>query len=136
MSKRVYLAAAWMRKNEMRETAFALRNWGFEVTSTWHDSHQENAIVSDEAMQKEAIRDYYEIQNSDILIRFADDLTNVNDLHTARKLLTAGRMVEMGIALTAGVGVAVIGPHQCVFDYLPFVDVYPSLEAFINDYQG
>lgn len=130
----------------MNEREFTIARLGYQVVSTWH--HSDNpAVIDDDGMCREAQRDLSEINGCDVLIRFADDIAAVETLDDAKKLLTAGRMVEFGYVMGLHHGweaggysnlptVIVIGKRQCVFDYLPYVRRFDSFEDFANAHQG
>lgn len=138
--KRIYLAAPYGYRHTLREDiAPALRALGHQITSEWIDEPRENddladylrarragSVVedklSDMALEKIATRDYYDVQRSDVLIRFFGDPQWVS---------SGGKFVETGIAAALGLEVVVIGPRCCVFDYLPFVRVFETFEAYL-----
>lgn len=117
---RLYLAAAWARKNEIKAVADQLDRLavGLHVGSRWleePDSIYGGADVL--AFRRERARiDIQDVAASDILVRFTDDLTS--EMVPAR-LATGARMFEMGYAYALNKEIIVVGGVQPIFDYLP-----------------
>jgi nucleoside 2-deoxyribosyltransferase len=119
---RLYLAAAWARKREIKAVADELNNLaaGLCVGSRWleePDSIYGGADVL--AFRQERARiDIQDVKAADILIRFTDDLSGET---VPAKLATGARMFEMGYAYALGKQIVVVGGIQPIFDYLPGV---------------
>lgn len=127
---RLYLAAAWARKNEIKNVADQLDKlaFGLHVGSRWleePDSIYGGADVL--AFRRERARiDIQDVASSDILVRFTDDLTSEM---VPAKLATGARMFEMGYAYALGKSIVVVGGIQPIFDYLPGVVHVPDVDA-------
>ena len=117
---RVYLAAAWSRKEEIAGIAYDLVKLGVDVQARWlaEPSFPKSKHALDKFLRERALIDVHDVRAADILVRFSDDLNCEN---IPAYLGTGSRMVEMGIALERGIPVIVVGGHQPVFDHLPQV---------------
>lgn len=123
---KVYLAAAWSRREEMRQIATMLRADGISVVSRWLD--EPGGLQMGESPSFLAHRaqiDLEDIRSCDVLARFADPVAEWCD----PKLLTGARHTEMGYALALGKRLFVVGRCQNVFDYLPEVTLLAGVEA-------
>jgi hypothetical protein len=60
--KRIYLAAAWHRREEMAELAYKLKYAGFEITSRWIDeARQPSGIkLDDNGFKNVSLEDFDE----------------------------------------------------------------------------
>jgi nucleoside 2-deoxyribosyltransferase len=121
---KVYLAAAYQRKDEIRAAAEYLEGRGFEITSSWIREEYSPAIdirtLPGGINQVIAGKDIEEIQNSDALIFFPEP----QDKQPPR----GGRHVEFGIALALGKRVIVVGERENIFHHLPQVEVVQFLD--------
>jgi hypothetical protein len=102
---KVYLAAKFEKKNEMRTVRDFLVNDGHEVTSRWIDvEHEEDAshTVTDTMRYEYAKMDVDDVLKADALIAFAGP--------RGEPSTGGGRHVEFGIALQAGRDIIVVGP--------------------------
>ena len=102
---KLYLAAKFGQKNEMRSVRDFLVNDGHEVTSRWIDvEHEEDAshTVTDEMRCEYAKMDVDDVLAADALIAFAGPRSEPS--------IGGGRHVEFGIALQAGRDIIVVGP--------------------------
>jgi nucleoside 2-deoxyribosyltransferase len=125
---RIYLAARYSRRNEMRIHASELERLGFEVTSRWLEEDkpltQNLGDDSPTFYQETAQNDLGDIDNSDTMIFFAEDPR----VGTPR----GGRHVEFGYAYATGKRMVVIGAPENIFHYLTDVCVYPTIREFIE----
>lgn len=123
---KIYLAAAWSRKNEIASLAQELNKIpGIEVNARWlHEpttgvvSGQESYGGSDvfQFRQARALYDVEDVTDSDMLIRFTDDLSGA---FVPARLASGARMFEMGLAYAQKKPIVVVGGFQPIFDYLP-----------------
>lgn len=118
-----YFAAAWSRREEMRELAALLERLipGFTVNSRWIKEEPCFGLRGKKLnafKQRRAMEDREDVYAADVLIRFADDLSAEM---VPSKLATGARMTEMGFALGNAIPVIVVGGKQCIFDWLPEV---------------
>jgi hypothetical protein len=114
---KVYLAAAFSRKDEICEIAEQLEGLGIEITSRWLKEPAADPRQEDRAafMAERAKIDLEDIDRADMLVRFSDDLSAPT---VPSHLATGSRMGETLWALAHEKIVIVVGGHQCVFDYL------------------
>ncbi len=129
---KVYLAAAWSRREEIEEVAVRLRKLGVEVTSNWLT--EEKAMQTgarEKFLRDRAYLDLNDVARADAIVRFTDDLSVFNlfafkdsqfdltEIITRLKALTSGaRHVEFGYAKALGKTLYVVGGKQNVFDRL------------------
>lgn len=117
---KIYLAAAWSRREEMQAVAAELRAIGIEITSRW--LQQRKSIIpgthTDVFRRNRAVEDLADVRRADVLVRFTDDLSEPT---VPSRLATGSRMFEMGVAYERKMRVFVVGGYQPVFDYLPKV---------------
>lgn len=117
---RLYLAAAWSRKNEIKSIADELNKLaiGLHVGSRWLEE-PDSIYGGDDVLsfRRERARiDIQDVKAADVLIRFTDDLTSE---FVPSSLATGARMFEMGYAYAFGKEIIVVGGIQPIFDYLP-----------------
>jgi len=117
---KVYLAAAFCRKDEILGIAEELRSLGIEVTSRWLVEQKDIPTDRSKAtfLAERAQIDLDDIDRADVLVRFSDDLSTPT---VPSHLATGSRMGETLWALAHNKTVIVVGGYQCVFDYLPQV---------------
>jgi len=128
---RVYLAAQYARRDELRVYAKLLEQFGIEVTSRWLDEteplNSKMGQHSKEFYVTTAAIDLEDVDEADVLIFFSE-----NPLIGVPR---AGRYVEFGYALAKRKPIYVIGPKENVFHYSPGVHHYGSLDEFITLHQ-
>lgn len=125
---RIYLAARYGRRDELREYRDALAELGCETTGRWLDTDSDAGDAGDEgdhrARQGIAIDCLEDIERSDLLIAF----TEAPSSGASR----GGRHVEFGLAVvTCQLGAAVIGPRESVFHCLPGVPAFDAWPDFL-----
>lgn len=119
--KKIYLAAAYHRKEEMRQVRDTLVKAGHKCTSSWlKEQHQSDADCTDEQLAEYAYQDMLDISQSDMLLMFAGEG------------ITGGRHVEFGAAWVMGKRVAIIGDIENVFHRLPGVERYRDFGDFMT----
>ena len=123
-NNRVYLSAPFNLREELKaDIVPALQESGFRVTSNWlfqainvldlHNKMTDNERL--EACSLEAWRDYAEVRQSDIYMRFAN---------TSDHKSLGGKYVEMGIALASHLHIILVGPKECIFDWMRSVRMH------------
>lgn len=113
----IYLAARYGRREELAGYRKELEAEGFTVTSRWLDGGHDlplGAPLSEHAVRL-AEEDRLDLIRADTLIGFteAPGVTGRN---------RGGRHVEFGYALGRRMRVAIVGPRENVFHYLPEVE--------------
>jgi len=120
---KIYIAAAWSRRDEMIEVAAQLSKIpGVKINSRWLGP-QPNA------KRLRALEDVADVRHADLLIRFTDDLTRE---FVPARLATGSRMFEMGMAYERKIPVIVVGGIQPIFDYLPRITHVRHLDELRN----
>jgi hypothetical protein len=123
---KVYMAARFSRRDELREYVPFLVNLGIDVTSRWlHEVGPLDGKMSNHTARflgDTALVDYEDIERADAILLFSED--------PLVGFVRGGRHVEFGIALGLGKNVYVIGPKENIFHYMPGVEHFASLEAF------
>lgn len=115
---RIYTAASWAHREEVRKAKRELEEAGFFVGARWVSGH-DNFILPHYVYADEDLND---VQYADIVLVF-----------TAMPSTTGGLHVETGFALALGKTIVIIGERTNLFHYMPQVQCYPTLEAFIKD---
>jgi hypothetical protein len=118
---KVYLAAAFCRKEEILEVAHQLEELGITVTSRWLTEQKDVPTDTSKSafLAERAQIDLDDIDRADVLVRFSDDLSSPT---VPSHLATGSRMGETLYARCRHKDIIIVGGHQCVFDYLP--DIY------------
>ncbi len=126
---KVYLAARYNRRDEMRERRKDLHAVGIQVTSRWLDEKSDTNVdmgeESDSFYVTTAAVDLADIERADIFILFSE-----NPLEGFKR---GGRHVEYGYALKAGKPIYVVGPKENVFHYSPNVAHFSTFEELSKD---
>jgi hypothetical protein len=125
---KVYIAARYSRRDEMRSVAKILHEQKITVTSRWlfEDKPLLTKLGDDtpQFYRETAHIDLEDIQRAETLLFFAED----PHVGTPR----GGRHVEFGFAIGLGKRVIVIGGPENVFHYLKRVLHFPTLEAYLE----
>ncbi len=122
---RIYLAARYSRREEMRIIAAELETMGHEVTSRWiNGSHELTDHPAYEDRTRLACEDMQDLYRADVVISFTEQPRAALD-NPGR----GGRHVEFGLALrNPGQRKIVVGWRENVFHYLPEVEFYETWE--------
>jgi len=133
---KVYLAAQYARREELKAHADALQKIGIEITSHW--VHETAAFVSGgptgtannspEHVGEMAERDLADINRANILVLFTNG--------PETKIVRGAHHFEAGYAYGQGIEVITVGPRDNVFHYLPCVKNYPTWEDAYAKLQG
>lgn len=130
--KRIYLAARYSRRDDMRIVAMGLERAGFEVTSRWllEDKPLNTKLGDDspEFYRQTAEVDIEDIAKADTIVFFSED----PKIGTPR----GGRHVEFGYAYAAGKRMVVIGQEENIFHYLSDVLVYSNIREFLEAHRA
>lgn len=125
---KVYLAARYSRKNELRGYASELAEFGVEITSSWlkeeYDPNVSIKELTDRENYQVALQDLEDIVEADTMVFFAEDQNNQPP--------RGGRHCEFGFALALKLRIVVIGEKENVFHYLPEIVHYPSWREFVD----
>lgn len=125
MSK-IYLASAFDRQSEMKNYASDLKSIGYTISSTWLEEETVAAHnITKNLGRRYAERDSQEIQNSDIIIVFLEDVPH-------SRPLTGGRLVEMGIGLVSVPIIYTVGKPENVFAWHPKVQQFKTWDELFQ----
>lgn len=129
----IYLAARYSRYKEMQAYAKALEDAGHHVTSRWiagdHDIKDTNRHADAERNERMAIEDMTDLTKSDVVISFTEDPKEA----TKKRPSKGGMHAEFGIGLALNKRMIVVGPRIHIFHWLPNIEIYDTLEDFLND---
>jgi hypothetical protein len=141
MKLKVYLAAQYARRDELRGYRTILEAEGIEVTSNWLDETSPlNGTMdkhSEEFLIHTATTDLQDIDRANAIIFFSED--------PKVGIPRGGRHVEFGYALAKNKGISVIGPKENVFHHIAghhfnnldeFLATYRELKPEIDKYTG
>lgn len=125
---KVYLAARYSRKKEIKSLVPILLENGIHVTSRWlQESGSETAHLHEftpKFCRQTAYIDLEDINEADTFVFFSEDPT----IGTPR----GGRHTEFGYALGMGKRLVVIGGEENIFHYLPQVVHYLDFNSFLE----
>ena len=120
---RIYLAASFSRKEELKKYREDMEAIGHECSSRWLDVEANDAAadltLDEKTLQKYARKDLEDVVGSDMLIVFSEE-----EGVAAR----GGKHVEYGCALGCGIDVAVVGRTEHLFHHMKGVPVYTNWE--------
>src|ERR1039458_5847414 len=108
--KKIYIAAKFARRLDMRPIADRLWNLGFEIVSSWlNEVKKPDWMTEEEFYKKTAIKDLCEVSKADIFL-----------LDTAVASETGGKENEFGFALGHWhqKAIYIVGPARSVFHSL------------------
>ena len=123
---KVYLAAQYSRRDELRIYAAYLRQHGVEVTSHWlEETANLNGDITDTVFARStAAIDIEDIERADAILFFAEDpLVGIK---------RGGRHVEFGYALALRKEIYTVGLLENVFHDLPTVTSFSKVEEALN----
>lgn len=125
---KVYLAARYSRKKEIKALIPILLQYNIQTTSRWLDEPWEGTAqlteFTPEFCRLTASIDLEDIDNADTFVFFSEDPL----VGTPR----GGRHVEFGYALSQGKRIVVIGRPENIFHYLPQIVCYATIHDFID----
>jgi hypothetical protein len=128
---KVYIAAAFHRRHEMREVASQIRVLGITVTSRWLDEQHisKDSPEYEVLLAKQAQMDADDLYAADTMVRFSDDLSTPT---IPSVWGTGSRFEETGMAHALGKKIIIVGGKQSLFDRLPKRIHLPNVDALIN----
>jgi Nucleoside 2-deoxyribosyltransferase len=112
---RFYLAARFSRQEELQGYAEVIRAEGDEVTSRWHDGHQDHTLPR--PWVKYAQEDIDDLRRADVVIVFAGGSTK------------GGVHFECGLAYGIGKRILLVGEPENVFH-----DLLEQFDDFVAAY--
>jgi hypothetical protein len=131
---KIYLAAAWSRREEISRVADRLRTVGIEITSNWLTEETAlQTVAKEKFLRDRAYIDLADVDRADALVRFTDpEAITISAEAIPRCLLSGARMVEMGYALAKGKTVYVVGGKQNVFDRIGSIIHVQDTDALVK----
>ncbi len=115
---KIYLAARYTRREEMRERAIELEAMGHKVTSRWiNGSHGMDDDNPREA-ERFALEDFADLLEAGVVVSFTEAPRSGHS--------RGGRHVEFGMAVAVGKTTIVVGHRENVFHCLPWVVFYET----------
>ena len=124
---KVYLAARYSRRDELREYKTALEAIGVEITSRWLNETEpldSQMVEHSEAFYVEtATIDFQDVDAADALVFFSE-----NPLVGWPR---GGRHVEYGYAFKGNKPIYVVGPKENVFHYIGMVKHFATFEELV-----
>lgn len=135
---RIYLAAPYESRDQIRAYATELERIGLRVTSSWlQETHDivdgttgAATSLTDAEVRDHAVQDFEDILSSDLLVIFTAAAVGAKG--------GGGRHVEMGYALANSMPVVVVGTPENVFQRLStaggyWVEVAPDWHQAVID---
>ena len=121
---KIYLASRYSDKAQIQKYADDLKFAGFECTSNWlKEPHQPDSMLS--VLTPDLKIEYARQDVSDVL------RSNVFVVFTAEEdtpIIRGGHIFETGLAYAAKIPILVVGPRQCLFHWLPDIQICPTWE--------
>jgi nucleoside 2-deoxyribosyltransferase len=118
--KRVYIAAAWSRREEALELAEELEELDVHVQAHWLYERPKRPKPSPDNREKRLCEmsyiDVADIRACDVFVRLSDDLSSPL---VSSSLATGARMFEHGLAYALGKVIYIVGGKQMIHDRLP-----------------
>ena len=128
---KVYLAASYGRRDEVRDYAYRLGKLGYIITSRWlTDNHSIPSAQEVEAARDSiplvgsefAGKDVEDVRAADIFVMFSESPTS--------GVSRGGRHVEFGLAMAWEKKIIVIGPRENVFHTLSPDQYKPGMKHY------
>lgn len=121
---KVYLAAGFSRKDEIKAKTIELQELGVHVTSQWPwepvGPKTKLRDVSEDFLRENGTRDLQEIDQADALVLFTQD--------PETPFCRGGRMHEAGYAQGRGKTLIICGPRENIFHFVPGVAICKDFE--------
>jgi hypothetical protein len=116
MSERVYLAARFGRRHELRQLAQALIADGHDVVSRWLKSENLHwdLVDVDDLASVAAMRDFEDVRAATVCVAFTEE--------SGARQGRGGRHVEFGVAAALGLRLILVGRPEHIFHLLPQVE--------------
>ncbi len=127
MTERIYVAASFEQRDEVRALHKKLREAGHTITADW-TTHKEIASLETEE-EREALKQQYAVEDTNGVTSASVYALLLSD----RK--STGAHIELGIALGANLGrICLIGePDESQLFYShPAITVYPDTDTFVD----
>jgi nucleoside 2-deoxyribosyltransferase len=116
---KIYLAAPFGDREKMELVAIALQSRGFHIAARWVFGGESGLTREDIAKL-----DLDDVDAADAVVSFTFPRGTLSS--------GGGRHVEFGYGLARGKRMIVIGHRENVFHHFPGVEVYPTLESWLD----
>jgi nucleoside 2-deoxyribosyltransferase len=123
---KIYIAAKYARRYELRLVAEQLREMGHECTSQWIDNGEESKGQTDAALM-----DIADVMRADAVLFIAEPYRSQNT--------GGGRYFELGYAYASGKAIYIVQPgelFETVFHALPGFVIEHSIPSMLKRLQG
>jgi hypothetical protein len=125
---KIYLAARYGRRDQMRELAVELRRLGHTVTTHWLETEWANrpdqsSAAPPEYREKYALINAEDVKDADCVINFTEAPGDGS---------RGGRHVEFGMAYAWGKRLIVVGFYENLFHHLPGVEFFATAEDMVR----
>jgi nucleoside 2-deoxyribosyltransferase len=119
---RLYLAAQFSRRDELRNYGDELQKIGIDITSGWVYEPSSGEAMGDNAAHTRQIadRDIRDIDRCNWLLLFTNG--------PETRIVRGAHHFEAGYAYGRGIRVITVGPRDNVFHYLPCIRNFPTWE--------
>lgn len=118
---KIYLAARYSLREDMEKIADRLVDMGYDITSQWVYGAEE---FPGQTREENAIMDRDDVKRCDMLICFTEP--------KGTPVAGGGRHSEFGMAVAYGKRVAICGPKEQIFHWLPGVEQFDSLGEMLD----
>ena len=129
---KIYVAAQYSWRDQVKAYAKQLEDAGFEITSTWLRERKGSGIelteLSNRFLREHAANDLRDIEAADMVVFFSVGPTEL----TKR----GGRHVEFGLAYAMGKKIVVCGPKENIFHYLDEIVQFNTFDDLLRVLKG
>ncbi len=125
---KIYLAARYSRRDQLRELATELRRMGHTITSRWLETKWVNRPNDSSTAPPEYREQYAQIDMEDV--KAADMVINFTEAPGDGS--RGGRHVEYGLAVAWGKGLVVVGHRENLFHHLPNVVFFDNQQDMLR----
>ncbi len=126
---KVYLAAPYPARNQIRRYADQLEQIGFTITSTWlNEQHEITPGTIDAATDLDSEQTNLHVHTDVKDVSRSDLLVLVTNSASDEYSYSGGRHVETGIALAQGIPVIVVGEPENIFHRSTYCTLVPNWE--------
>jgi hypothetical protein len=121
---KLYLAARYSRRTELKKHAARLKKLGYKITSRWLSGHDHPWVnKKSKVWENFAVIDLEDVDAADAVVSFT---------HPRGTPVTGGgRHVEFGYGYSKGKRMILIGERENVFHHLPGIEIYPDLDTWL-----
>ena len=124
---KIYLAARFSRRDELRGYRDDLQKYGQTVTSRWLDQgDQDNEGIVEQVAEASthAYVDLHDVQEADMVVSFTE-----NPYEVATR---GGRHVEFGVGYILHKAMVIIGPRENIFHCCAGVEQFDDWGSFMK----